>query len=168
MIKEPTIETKRTMPNRRSTRRNIVEEVDTPLRESIRDRDNTELVDQLVDRMNELRPTKKDFKPPMYNGDTDVELFITQFQDVSIVNRWEPLETLLHLRSCLQGKATDCGRETTLHDTYSSLRARFGLTPKQAREQLKTIKKKPKQSYHELSSEISRLENRPSSKRTHV
>ena len=134
-----------------------MEEVDTPMRENIRDRENRDMMDQLVERMTQLQAPKKDFKPPTYNGETDVEIFLTQFKDIALINRWEPLETLLHLRGCLQGRAVDCGRETNLQDTYDSLRARFGLTPKQAREQLKTIKKRPKQSYHELSSEISRL-----------
>ena len=115
------------------------------------------MVEQIVNRMAEMQVRKKEFKPSTYNGDTDIELFLRQFQDVALVNRWEPVETLLHLRSCLLGSAAECGRETTVQATYDSLRARFGLTPKQAREQLKTLRKRPKQSYQELGSEITRL-----------
>ena len=134
-----------------------MEEIDTPVRESMREREGGELVEQIVNRMAEMQVRKKEFKPPTYNGDTDIELFLRQFQDVALVNRWEPVETLLHLRSCLLGNAAECGRETTVQATYESLRARFGLTPKQAREQLKTLRKRSKQSYHELGSEITRL-----------
>ena len=86
-----------------------------------------------------------------------MELFITQFQDVALVNRWSQAESLLHLRGCLKNDAADCGREATVEDTYQSLRTRFGLTAKQARETLLTLRKKPKQSYHELGAEITRL-----------
>ena len=87
-----------------------MEEIDTPVRYSIREREGGELVEQIVNRMAEMQVTKKEFKPPTYNGDTDIELFLRQFQDMALVNRWEPIETLLHLRSCLQGGAAECGR----------------------------------------------------------
>ena len=133
-----------------------MEEVDTPLREAS-NRNSDEMMEQLMNRLERLQAPRKEFKPPTYNGETDVELFLTQFKDVAIMNRWEPLETLLHLRGCLQGKATECGREATLEETFDSLRGRFGISPKQAKDILKTIRKKPQQSFHEISSEISRL-----------
>ena len=135
----------------------MLDEVDTPVRERNREVDNGELMEQLINRMERLQAPRKEFKPPTYSGETDVELFLTQFKDVAIINQWEPLETLLHLRGCLRGKATECGRETTLEDTFESLRGRFGISPKQAKETLKTLRKRPQQSFHEVSSEISRL-----------
>lgn len=125
-------------------------------RESREDR----LIEHLIDRLDRLQPVaapRHEFKPPNYEGETDVELFLTQFQDIVRANRWTPEEALLHLRSCLKGDAADCGRETNLQDVYESLRTRFSLTPKQAREQLQTLRKRPKQSYHELGAEVSKL-----------
>ena len=125
-------------------------------RESREDR----LIEHLIDRLDRLQPVaapRHEFKPPNYEGETDVELFLTQFQDIVRANRWTPEEALLHLRSCLKGDAADCGRETNLQDVYESLRTRFSLTPKQAREQLQTLRKIAKQSYDELGAEVSRL-----------
>ena len=126
-----------------------------------RDRGEPEiqLLEQLVSRLGNVqvadnRPT---FKPPKYDGSTDIELFIIQFSDVARANRWSDEQSLLHLRTCLEGPAMDCGRERHTEEVFQSLQTRFGVTPKQARDQLKVIRKKPKQSYHELGSEISRL-----------
>ena len=131
--------------------------VDTPVRE-MASQGETLLMDQLVTRPESLQTGKKtEFKPPVYEGQTDIELFITQFQDVAEANDWSAIEALLHLRNCLRGDAVECGREVSVADTFQSLRARFGITPKQAREQLQTLQKRNKQSFHELGSEINRL-----------
>ena len=131
--------------------------MNTPVREMEEQRE-TLLMDQLVTRLERLQTVKRtEFKPPVYEGQTDVELFITQFQDVAVANDWSATEALLHLRNCLRGDAVECGREVSLADTFQSLRARFGLTPKQARERLQTLQKKNKQSFHELGSEINKL-----------
>ena len=131
--------------------------VDTPVSE-MASQGETLLMDRLVNRLESLQTGKKtEFKPPVYEGQTDIELFITQFQDVAEANDWSATEALLHLRNCLRGDAVECGREVSVADTFQSLRARFGITPKQAREQLQTLQKRNKQSFHELGSEINRL-----------
>ena len=44
------------------------------------------------------------FKPPQYQGEGDVELFITQFTDVARANRWEEPDNTLHLKCYCNGK----------------------------------------------------------------
>ena len=120
---------------------------------------NMPLIEELVNRLGHVQvpDNRPAFKPPKYDGSTDVEMFILQFNEVSRANRWSYDETLLHLRSCLEGPALECGRERRTADVLQSLQTRFGMTPKQARDQLKGLRKKPKQSYHELGSEINKL-----------
>lgn len=97
------------------------------------------------------------FKPPTYDGTTDVELFIRQFTDVQAANEWNDAATLLHLRSSLVDDAVDCGSADTTPAILASLRARFGLTDRQARDRLSTLQRKPSQSLQALGLEAERL-----------
>lgn len=99
----------------------------------------------------------RNFKPPLYDGRTDVELFIGQFNDVQAANGWNAAAALLHLRSCLVEDAVDCGSGATVEAIQANLRARFGLTPKQARDKLNVLERDANQSLHSLSVEAERL-----------
>jgi hypothetical protein len=114
-------------------------------------------VEELIDRLSGLGSSKPKFKPPKFSGDTDVELFISQFIDIAEANRWRDREATLHLRSCLEGQASSCGQGSDIEEITQDLRSRFGITPKQARTQLGQLQKKHKQSFHELGAEITRL-----------
>jgi hypothetical protein len=114
-------------------------------------------VSELVERLHELGTSKPKFKAPKFSGETDVELFITQFLDISDANRWSEREGALHLRTSLEGPAANCGHSADLEEIIQDLRSRFGITAKQARLQLSQIQKKPKQSFHELGMEVTRL-----------
>lgn len=104
-----------------------------------------------------VKPNRKEFKPPRFNGETDVELFISMFLDVSQANQWEGTETALHLRGCLEGPAAESGRASTLPEILESLRSRYGLTARQARDKLDRVKKTPKQTLYDYGSEITKL-----------
>ena len=71
---------------------------------------------------------KRDFKPPSYSGEGDVELFVSQFEDVADANRWEAMQRTLHLRTQLQGVAQECGRARDYDHIIADLRARFGMS----------------------------------------
>lgn len=101
--------------------------------------------------------SKREFKPPTYNGEGDIELFIGQFEDVANANRWEPVQCTLHLRTQLQGIAQECGRARTYEGILIDLRARFGISRQQAKERLSHMRRGHKQSIYELVAEISRL-----------
>lgn len=104
------------------------------------------------------RTTQRDrFSAPKYDGTGDVELFITQFDDVAEANRWSERDCLLHLRLSLEKDAKACSRGETVDDVYSNLRTRFGLTVRQARDRLAGLKREPNQSLHALGVEIQRL-----------
>jgi hypothetical protein len=110
----------------------------------------------LAERLSNLNHRSK-FKAPKYDGETDVELFISQFLDVAEANDWRDRETKLHLRHSLEGKASECGQGTSVEEILHDLRARFGMTSKQARSKLVSITKRAKQTYHELGSEVTKL-----------
>lgn len=99
------------------------------------------------------------FKAPKFDGSGDVELFIAQFQDVSRANCWSGGDALLHMRANLEKDATVCGRGENLCSILLNLRARFGLTVRQARDRLMGLKREPNQSLHALAVEIHRLVN---------
>ena len=86
-------------------------------------------------------PATPHFKAPRYDGTGDVETFIQQFRDVVGANRWPDGAALLHLRQALEGDAKDCSRPTELEGVFNNLRARFGLTPREARTRLSNEKK---------------------------
>ena len=96
-------------------------------------------------------------KPPQFTGSGDLELFLTQFTDVAKINKWSPEEHLLHLRLSLTDKATDCSRGNTISEIQDTLRIRFGLSSRQARDRLRHLKRTSKQTVHELGMEAQQL-----------
>ena len=52
-------------------------------------------------------PRRQNFKPQKYDGESDVEQFITGFIEISETNEWTDREQLIHLRGTLTGKAQD-------------------------------------------------------------
>lgn len=96
-------------------------------------------------------------KTPTFDGNEDVELFINQFNDVAQVCRWPPDIQLLQLREALKEGARTCGRGETVDSVFDSLRLRYGLTPREARVKLNTVKKDPKTSLQEHAIQIERL-----------
>jgi hypothetical protein len=134
-----------------------LEEISSPPGSPNRGTVNYDPINELVERLANIGPTKAKFKAPKYNGDTDIELFLDQFLDITEANKWSDREAALHLRSSLEGPAATCSLSRDLDDIVLDLRARFGITPKQARSKLGTITRKSKQSFHELGTEVTRL-----------
>ena len=116
-------------------------------------------MEELLERLLHMqtRHAEPKFKPPTYRGDIDVELFIHQFCEVMTANQWSGRDATLHLRACLEGSTAECGRGQTVDEIIANLRARYGLSAKQARDKLSTIRKKAAQSFHDLGAEITKL-----------
>ena len=113
---------------------------------------------QLINELRGLRVGRQEhFKPPSFDGEGDVDLFIQHFQEVAEANRWNGMATLLHLREALQGGAREYGRPATTEEVFTALRSRYGLTPKEARSRLNGLKKEPRQSLHDHAIEIEKL-----------
>lgn len=100
---------------------------------------------------------RSNIKPPTYSGETDIELFILQFEEVAEVNEWTDIETRLHLRSSLTGSATDCGRGQSAAEILHLLRNRFGMTVQQAKDKLLHLQKPGKQNLHQHAIETRKL-----------
>ena len=94
------------------------------------------------------------FKAPQFEGQGDVDLFISQFKDVAEANGWTDQESVLHLRSSLGGRALECGRGKTSEEIFTELCLQFGMSTKQARERLRKFQRSSKQSLREVGSEI--------------
>ena len=97
------------------------------------------------------------FKAPQYRGEGDVEYFIQQFTQVATANGWTELATLLHLRESLQDGARECGRADTIQGVFNILRARYGLTVREARNRLGCIKRNNRCPLQEHATEVERL-----------
>jgi ElaB/YqjD/DUF883 family membrane-anchored ribosome-binding protein len=121
--------------------------------------------DQVMDRLTEVLeqlaeprpPPRKDFKAPHYAGTGNVEIFIRQFSDVADANRWNTAATLLHLRESLDDEARDCGSAATVEEIFDALRARYGLTTREARSKLSSLKKEYKTTLQEHASRVEQL-----------
>ena len=82
------------------------------------------------------------FKPPEYNGVGSIEIFIRQFMDVAEANNWDERTTVLHLRRALKEEARDCGGTLeTIAEIFTALRARFGISAREARVRLNGSRK---------------------------
>ena len=97
------------------------------------------------------------FKPPKFNGRSDVELFIANFTEVSIANQWDQNTALINLRLSLEKDAIECSRGPDVQTIYNNLRARFGLSVQQARDKLASIKRENGQTHHMLGLEVRKL-----------
>ena len=120
--------------------------------------DSMERLANMLAHLVEERPAPREqFKAPIYDGSTDVELFVAQFRDVQAANNWPDAVALLKLRSALTGSATECGRGGDLGTCMTALRARFGLTTRQARDRLGGLRKDNRKSFYEHGVEVERL-----------
>lgn len=97
------------------------------------------------------------FRAPVFDGTGDVELFIGHFEDVAEANQWNPHATLLHLRGSLTDEAKDCSRPRQADQIFAELRARFGITPREARTRVNGLKKDYGVTLHAHAVEVTRL-----------
>lgn len=126
----------------------------TPRPQSQKTVNLTDLIEAL--RQSSLQ-RRESFKLPEYNGEGDIDTFLVQLEDVQEANNWTNKEALLHLRLSLKGKALDCDRGNSVTEITANLRARFGITSKQAREKLRHVRKTAQMSIQELGAEIEKL-----------
>ena len=113
---------------------------------------------EAIERMGQNNDRRhRDFEAPTFNGKGDVELFIRQFTDVAETNDWSAMATLLHLRRALQDGANECSRSRDVRDIFASLRARYGMTAREARAKLAGLRGDSKTTLQEHSAEVERL-----------
>ena len=67
----------------------------------------TEVLERLAGRPM-LPPPVQQLRAPQYNGQGEVEYFISRFEEITEVNEWRQGATLLHLRNSLKESAEDC------------------------------------------------------------
>ena len=96
-------------------------------------------------------------KAPTFDGEGDVEQFITQFTDVARVSGWPAEIMLLQLRESLKEKAKGCAMGADVDTVIASLRARFGMTPREARTRLQGLKREARTTLDEHAGQVERL-----------
>ena len=97
------------------------------------------------------------FKPPEFDGKGDVEFFIRRFQEVSDANGWNARAELLSLRACLKDSAVDCGKADDAGGIMRALRSRYGMSPREARNKLLSLKKDYKTGLQEHAGDVEGL-----------
>ena len=125
----------------------------------------TDVLERLLDRQQDRQPDRNNnnnedrnrVKLPTFDGTGDVELFITQFYDVGRVCQWTPEVQLLHLREALKGTARDCGRGENVAAVVNCVGQRFGLTVREARTKLNSLKRDYKTTLKEHAIIVERL-----------
>lgn len=68
-------------------------------------------------------------------------MFLFHFTKVSNANAWAKCASLLRLRVLLKDKTQGCGRAAAVTVVFETLRARDGVSPQEARQQLNALKK---------------------------
>jgi hypothetical protein len=116
-----------------------------------------ERLTEALERMAVPRAPAPAFKPPRFSGTGNVEIFISQFMDVAEANDWNRAATLLHLRGALKDEARDCGGADTAAEILEALRARYGLTTREARSRLTYLRKEFKTSLQEHAKKVEEL-----------
>jgi len=96
-------------------------------------------------------------RAPIFSGEEDVEQFITEVSDVAAICRWPNRVTLIQLRLCLKGPAKPYRIGRDVGDIFKALRARFGLTTRDARVQLQGLRRNPKTNLREHATVVERL-----------
>ena len=118
-----------------------------------------DVLERMAAQPMQLPPVREPFKAPQFEGTGDVEYFINQFIEVAQANNWVPAAALIHLRAALRDSARDCGKADTLDGVFAALRARFGLTTREARAKLATLRRENKVTLQEHAAEVERLVN---------
>lgn len=97
--------------------------------------------EQIVQALERLMPDAGSlFKGPIFNGQSEVELFLEQFEDVTAANKGTDREALLDLRIRLQGPSQTYRGGSTRHEVMDSLSARYGTSQRQVKERLVKFK----------------------------
>ena len=103
-------------------------------------------------------PGRRDaFKAPQFDGTGDVNYFIQQFIDVADANGWQPAAAVLHLREALRQEARDCGKANDVAGIFELLRSRFGLTNREARARITSLRRDHQTSLQAHAAEVDRL-----------
>ena len=113
----------------------------------------------LANPVRQARVEREKFRPPVFDGTGDVNFFIRQFEDVTTANEWEEGAARIHLRAALTDTATACGQAETLEGIFNALRARFGMTSREAKASLITLRRDSKTSLQEHAEQVEKLVN---------
>jgi len=133
-------------------------ELPIPLNEG--ERDNVDIpvepvvLDEEVRILREHGEDRYRLKAPNFTGEEAVEQFIQEFQDVMEIAEWPPRVALLKLRMALTGKAKPYGAGPDIDGIFASLRARFGISPIDARARLQRMRRDPHTSLEEHAATV--------------
>ncbi len=115
------------------------------------------LQNALTNPLPPMRVEREKFQPPSFDGTGDVNFFIHQFEDVAAANEWGGGPARIHLRAALKDSATACGQAETVEGIMTALRARFGMTSREAKAKLATLRRDSKTTLQEHAERVEKL-----------
>jgi len=89
------------------------------------------------------QPKKQPISAPTYDGTTDVDTFLQQFDSIAAHNNWESDESGLRLKLALRGEAAKCVMSDRAAEIRQQLLQKYGLRESQAYNMLKKLRYKP-------------------------
>ena len=113
-----------------------------------------------LERLSSTQPSlahREVFKAPDFTGEGNVEDFVQQFQKVAMDIEWSEMATLLHIRMHLKDDARECGNYATLEEAFEVFRVKYGLTVREARTRLTSLKRDARLSLTDQATEVKRL-----------
>ena len=115
------------------------------------------VMERFLEKIPAAGDRRESFKVPKYDGKSDVEQFIRQFMDVAEASHWSEQACLIHLREALQGGALDCAKYDTIPKIIDALRAKFGMSAREARRKLTSLNRDQQTKLQEHASHVERL-----------
>ena len=97
------------------------------------------------------------FKAPDFTGDSNMEDFIQQFQEVAMASEWSNMATLLYIRVHMKDDARECESHATLKKVLEALDSKYGLTVQEARAHLTSLTRDTKRSLTDHATKVKRL-----------
>jgi hypothetical protein len=94
---------------------------------------------------------------PTYDGTSDVEDFISLYLYLVELYGWAAPIQLAKLKTSLTGKAAECSRPNNVEEIIQALRARFGITPAEAKRNLLGMRTGQTERLRELADRIRKL-----------
>jgi len=94
---------------------------------------------------------------PTFCKEENIEQFHAEFSDVAAIYRWPASVILMQLQLCRAGMATLYGIGPNVDSIFDALRARFGLSARDACVRLPGPKRDPKTQLQEHATVVERL-----------
>lgn len=115
------------------------------------------IIPQILQAVRPAAAVRESVRLEAFDGSTDIENFLNLFQHLNELYEWDEEMQLAKLKTSLTGKAAECAAYNTVDGIKDALRARFGITPAEAKRSLLAMKTGQQDRLRELADRIQKL-----------